>query len=265
MSKNYDYDTPTLSAEDLRKLGSKPTLLRDTSDSGTTVESSTPGPSRSNTGEFYGNKFAEEVPTTESTGLSEASPLEAEGLPKAAASAEPVIGDDDCSVKIDQLDFRTIPIFVEEIQKFLNIQASENKSKSSSGKIKDTFIDQDKIDRLPQPIREFAEVVLLKFLIYNKYEFKIGGQKDYALMSIYGDTITLKNVILTLIYNCLGDKVVDEMRRDIDDSEWYECIEELGYKTETEQGKGGKKGKRKNKKSKKRKSKKSKKSIRKRR
>ena len=65
-------------------------------------------------------------------------------------------------------------------------------------------------------------------------------------MSIYGDTITLKNVILTLIYNCLGDEVVDKMR-DIDDNEWYEYIEEFGYTTATEQGKGGKKGKRKNK------------------
>lgn len=235
MSEKYDND------KDLEEFR----LTRDTS-TATTVESSTPGPSRSSTGEFYGKE------PSEAQGLSEASQLEAEGLlkaeglPKAAASAGPDIGDK-CFVEFDQLDFRTIPIFVEEIQKFLNIQAEENKKNSSSYKIKDTFIYQDKINRLPQPIREFAEVVLLKFLIYNKYEFNIGGQKDYAPpMSIYGDTITLKNVILTLIYNCLGDEVVDEMR-EIDNSEWYECIEELGYKTETEQGKGKGGKKRKNK------------------
>jgi hypothetical protein len=172
-------------------------------------------------------------------GTPKAQGLEAQGL-SASASATPDIDTDVCSLQIDQFGVETIPIFVKEMFRILKIQGSENIEINPSGAIKDTFIDQDKIDRLPKPIKEFAEVELLKFLIYNKYDFKIGGQKDYAPMSIYGDTITLKNIILTLIYNCLGDDVVDEMK-EIDDSEWYECIGELGY--EPEQGKGGKKGK----------------------
>jgi hypothetical protein len=183
---------------------------------------------------------------------------EALGTPKAqglSASAGPDINTDVCSIQIDQFGVETIPIFVEEMQKILDRQASENKSNSASGaraSIKETFIDQDKIDRLPEPIKEFADVILLKFLIYNKYDPKTDEKKtDFTPppMSIYGDTITLKNIILTLIYNCLGDEVVNEIKK-IDDSEWYECIGELGY--EPEQGKGGKKGKKRKNKTRKR-------------
>jgi hypothetical protein len=179
--------------------------------------------------------------------------LEAQGL--SASAAGPDIDTDVCSIQFDQLGVETIPIFVEEMQKILERQASENKSNSASGaraSIKDTFIDKDKIDRLPEPIKEFADVILLKFLIYNKYDPETDKKRiDFAPppMSIYGDTITLKNIILTLIYNCLGDEVVAEIKK-IDDSEWYECIGELGY--EPEQGKGGKKGKKRKNKTRKR-------------
>ena len=179
--------------------------------------------------------------------------LEAQGL--SASAAGPDIDTDVCSIQFDQLGVETIPIFVEEMQKILERQASENKSNSASGaraSIKDTFIDKDKIDRLPEPIKEFADVILLKFLIYNKYDPETDKKRiDFAPppMSIYGDTITLKNIILTLIYNCLGDEVVAEIKK-IDDSEWYECIGDLGY--EPEQGKGGKKGKKRKNKTRKR-------------
>jgi hypothetical protein len=178
--------------------------------------------------------------------------LEAQGL---SASAGLDIDTDVCSIQIDQFGVETIPIFVEEMQKILDRQASENKSNSASGaraSIKDTFIDKDKIDRLPEPIKEFADVILLKFLIYNEYDPKTDQKRtDFTPppMSIYGDTITLKNIILTLIYNCLGDEVVAEIKK-IDDSEWYECIGDLGY--EPEQGKGGKKGKKRKNKTRKR-------------
>jgi len=179
--------------------------------------------------------------------------LEAQGL--SASAAGPDIDTDVCSIQFDQLGVETIPIFVEEMQKILERQASENKSNSASGaraSIKDTFIDKDKIDRLPEPIKEFADVILLKFLIYNEYDPKTDQKRtDFTPppMSIYGDTITLKNIILTLIYNCLGDEVVAEIKK-IDDSEWYECIGDLGY--EPEQGKGGKKGKKRKNKTRKR-------------
>ena len=196
-------------------------------------------PSRQSSDKFFDDLNEEAPPPLLST-LPEGD--EAQGF-SASAAAGPDIDADVCSIQFDQLGVETIPIFVEEMQKILDIQASENKSKSSSGAIENTFIDQDKIDKLPEPIKEFADVILLKFLIYNKYKFDIGVQKgdlSPPLMSIYGDTITLKNIILTLIYNCLGDDVVAEMK-EIDDSEWYDCIGELGY--EPEQGKGGKKGK----------------------
>lgn len=180
--------------------------------------------------------------------------LEAQGF-STSASAGPDINTDVCSIQFDQLGVETIPIFVEEMQKILQRQASENKSNSASGaraSIKDTFIDKDKIDRLPEPIKEFADVILLKFLIYNEYDPETAEKRTEFTpppMSIYGDTITLKNIILTLIYNCLGYEVVNEIKK-IDDSEWYECIGELGY--EPEQGKGGKKGKKRKNKTRKR-------------
>ena len=208
-------------------------------DTGYSRESSINPPSRQSSDKFFDDLNEEAPPPLLST-LPERD--EAQGF-SASAAAGPDIDADVCSIQFDQLGVETIPIFVEEMQKILDIQASENKSKSSSGSIEDTFIDQDKIDKLPEPIKEFADVILLKFLIYNKYKFDIGVQKgdlSPPLMSIYGDTITLKNIILTLIYNCLGDDVVAEMK-EIDDSEWYDCIGELGY--EPEQGKGGKKGK----------------------
>ena len=237
-----DLSQKDLSQKDLTPFETPFNFTRNTSDSGYTDtgfsrESSITPPSRQSSDKSFDDLTEEAPPPLLSTlpegdeAVTPKSGLEAQGF--SASAAGPDIDADVCSVQVDQLGVETIPIFVEEMQKILDIQASENKSNSASGaraSIKDTFIDQDKIDKLPEPIKEFADVILLKFLIYNKYEFDIGVQKgdlSPPLMSIYGDTITLKNIILTLIYNCLGDKVVDEMRN-IDDSEWDDCIGELG-------------------------------------
>ena len=156
-----DNSTTPLSAENLGRMGSKlPPITRDTS-AATTQETQSSrgisrGYSRSDSMGYNGKEdfsFDDDFqskPKVEA-GL-EAQGLEAQGFSTSASAGPDINTDDVCSVQVDQLGVETIPIFVAEMQKILDRQASENKANNPSGAIENTFIDQVKIDRLPKPI-----------------------------------------------------------------------------------------------------------------